>query len=394
LAARRGGVGGGRRASSLVAALAFAHVATGIVDPNDEEKRMVWKYPDCRHLETSGHRLVDWLAFREELHLRPYPENMAAVGEVLSNLTGNSAEYDEEARVCMMGIPAAFFFLTRYTLDTIDRDEGGRPEPAALRQVSMQYSILENYVSALHPGLIDRANWTFTDAEVMRLRKRILAAHQEVHAWERREEKGAVHGQPSMRIYVYDESEVPGLSKLLQGQIYCSRGQWGTDVQFHDFFVTSPLLTKDPAEADFFFVPGYAICVLEGNIYTLDEVDAIYKDVVRALPYFNASGGRDHIFVFGSGMAHNVFQSWEDYIPQAIVLTPETELFNDFAWIEHPPFHTWRDIVIPGSLDLTEVIGLVSHDKPLSERRYLASFFGRADLVRGPHPWVGRRSSH
>lgn len=192
-----------------------------------------------------------------------------------------------------------------------------------------------------------------------------------------------------MKIYVYDEAEVPGLWRLLQSQLYCSRGQWGTDVLFHDFFVTSPYLTRNPAEADFFFVPGYAICVLEGNIYTLDEVDAIYKEIIPALPYFNASGGRDHIFVFGSGMAHSVFQSWKDYIPLSIVLTPETELFNDFAWVAEPPFHTWRDVVIPGSLDLTEVIGLVTHDKPLAERRYLASFFGRADLVRGPHPWVG-----
>ena len=62
--------------------------------------------------------------------------------------------------------------------------------------------------------------------------------------------------------------------------------------------------------------------------------------------------------MFGSGMAHSVFQSWQQYINESIVLTPETELFNDIAWVIEPPFKTWKDIVIPGHLDLTEVISL------------------------------------
>ena len=68
--------------------------------------------------------------------------------------------------------------------------------------------------------------------------------------------------------------------------------------------------------------------------------------------------GRDHVFVFGSGMAHSVFQSWQYFINESIVLTPETELFNDIAWVTEPPFRTWKDIVIPGHLDLAEVISL------------------------------------
>eukprot|EP00913_Durusdinium_trenchii_P029496 g27648.t2 len=255
-------------------------------------------------------------------------------------------------------------------------------------------------------GLINAGNWSFNDEEVFVLRKRILRAYRQLEA------KKSTHA-PEFKIY-------------------CSRGQWGTDVQVHDYFFASDLQTDDPDEADFFFVPGYAICVLEGNLYSLDE------DLVTALPYFNASGGRDHIFVFGSGMAQSVFQSWEEYIPQ-------TELFNDFAWVAIPPYrpfkddqtdasltrmrrmrartvmsimlkafggghhieetmmngsrawnrgdtpmeHGWQDIVIPGSLDLIEVIAALEKSKPLHERRFLSAFFGRADVARGPHPWVG-----
>eukprot|EP00439_Symbiodinium_sp_Y106_P014247 s4853_g2.t1 len=153
-------------------------------------------------------------------------------------------------------------------------------------------------------GLINAGNWSFNDQQVFLLRKQILRAYRELEARTLLEDPEA--SPPPFKVYVYDEEHVPQLKPLLQSQIYCSRGQWGTDVQLHDFFATSNIQTDDPKEADFFFVPGYAICVLEGNLYSLDEVDELYKELVVALPYFNASGGRDHIFVFGSGMAQTL----------------------------------------------------------------------------------------
>jgi len=392
------------RAAALWAALWLAPCA-GVVDPSAEEKRLVWKYPSCDNLKTERPRRVDWLWFRDQLHALPYPSNIRSVFHVLENLTGpgvqSSAEYDEEVRKCVMGVPAAFFYLACYTLDTMEYDESGMPDPGAVQKVAMQYSVFENYVSGLHPGIINNANWTITEQDMNKLRKGVMRMH---YAFEKQKEQAERQSRPGgvaarspgpgereqpLRIYVYEEEEVPQLAPLLQSQIYCSRGQWGMDVTIHDFFATSAHRTEDAKAADFFFVPGYAICVLEGNIFNLDEVDELYKDLVRALPYFNASGGRDHVFSFGSGMAHSIFQSWRDFIPKSIVLTPETELFNDFAWVSTPPFETWKDIAIPGALDLTEVQSLLSKEKPLKERQHLAAFFGRVDLARGAHPWVG-----
>ncbi|CAJ1425637.1 unnamed protein product [Effrenium voratum] len=365
--------------------LLLLSLAHGIMDPDEQEKRLAWKYLDCANLLDEHDRLVDWPGFRRYLLETPYPANMDAVFDVLNRLSGSSSNYDEEARVCLMGVPAAFFYLTHFTLDTMEKDEQGRPADAeAVKKATLQYSVFENYISALHPGLINAANWSFNDEQVFVLRKQILRAYRQLEAKKSQDAKN-----PPFKVYVYDEEEVPQLKPLLRSQIYCSRGQWGTDVQVHDYFVTSNCQTDDPKEADFFFVPGYAICVLEGNLYTLDEVDELYKDLVVNLPYFNASGGRDHIFVFGSGMAQSVFQSWEEYIPQAIALTPETELFNDFAWVAIPPYRPFKDIVIPGSLDLIEVIAALEKSKPLAQRAYLTAFFGRADVARGPHPWVG-----
>ena len=49
-----------------------------------------------------------------------------------------------------------------------------------------------------------------------------------------------------------------------------------------------------------------------------------------------------------------------------------------------------QDIVIPGSLDLIEVIAALEKSKPLRERRFLTAFFGRADLVPSGPCWDQR----
>merc|ERR1719158_1427329 len=129
--------------------------------------------------------------------------------------------------------------------------------------------------------------------------------------------------------------------------------------------------------------------MLEGNVMTYDEMDNHYIKLIASLPYFSRSAGRDHIFTFGSGMSNTVFRSWREHLPWSIILTPETELFNDIGWVVDPPFDTWKDIVIPGGLDLVEIVDLDAQAKPLENRTHLASFIGTADVLRGPHPWIG-----
>ncbi|CAJ1366068.1 unnamed protein product [Effrenium voratum] len=158
--------------------LLLLSLAHGIMDPDEQEKRLAWKYLDCANLLDEHDRLVDWPGFRRYLLETPYPANMDAVFDVLNRLSGSSSNYDEEARVCLMGVPAAFFYLTHFTLDTMEKDEQGRPADAEAvkkagaltavdgpcpsarllrafrkRKATLQYSVFENYISALHPGL-------------------------------------------------------------------------------------------------------------------------------------------------------------------------------------------------------------------------------------------------
>merc|ERR1719343_735048 len=126
--------------------------------------------------------------------------------------------------------------------------------------------------------------------------------------------------------------------------------------------------------------------MFEGGFFNLHKLDAMYKEMVRGLPYFERNHGRDHIFTFGSGMSANVFRSWRDVIPNSIFLTPETWLFNDFPDIVEPCFNTWKDVVIPGYLHKHEILSLAGSARPVEQREHLAVFLGRTDPSRGPHP--------
>jgi hypothetical protein len=55
----------------------------------------------------------------------------------------------------------------------------------------------------------------------------------------------------------------------------------------------------------------------------LEQLDGIYKKLIKELPFFERNAGRDHIFTFHY---QDVFKSWRDYIPNSIFLTPETEV--------------------------------------------------------------------
>ncbi|CAD7924264.1 unnamed protein product [Amoebophrya sp. A120] len=193
-----------------------------------------------------------------------------------------------------------------------------------------------------------------------------------------------------LKIYVYSVTEIPTLfHHLAQAASFCGRGQWASEVHFHDWLMQhARLRTKNPKEADYFFVPGYAICIFESGFLQLPEIDLAYRQLVTELPYFKHNQ-RKHFFTFGSGMGINVFFSWRQVFPESIFLTPETSLYNDFPHITKAPFSSWKDIAIPGYMHRQEIASLTAAAKPVGEKKYTVVFFGRTDPSRGVHPALG-----
>ncbi|GAA0138893.1 glycosyltransferase [Lithospermum erythrorhizon] len=187
----------------------------------------------------------------------------------------------------------------------------------------------------------------------------------------------------NMKIYVYDEKEIEGLKLLLYGRDgkistdSCLKGQWGTQVKIHKLLLQSRFRTREKQKAHFFFVPSYVKCVRMMGGLSDKEINQTYVKVLSQMPYFRLSGGRDHIFVFPSGAGAHLFKSWATYLNRSIILTPEGDRTDKR---DTSAFNTWKDIIIPGNVDdgMTSSSSRLVKPLPLSKRKYLANFLGRA----------------
>ncbi|CAJ1459023.1 unnamed protein product [Effrenium voratum] len=68
-------------------------------------------------------------------------------------------------------------------------------------------------------------------------------------------ETNSCHGS-HLKIFVYD---VP--DNLTSRPLECALGQWGTEVLFHRYLLSSSCRVDDPSDADFFYVPVYGTCL-------------------------------------------------------------------------------------------------------------------------------------
>ncbi|GHP07448.1 hypothetical protein PPROV_000619000 [Pycnococcus provasolii] len=185
----------------------------------------------------------------------------------------------------------------------------------------------------------------------------------------------------NVKVYVYETDDIPALRSLTQGNkmslSLCSKGMWGTQVALHQYLAhNTRIRTRNPDEADYFFVPAYPKCALDKQGMSEMELGKLYIAAVTATPYFRRNGGRDHMFVFPSGRGVTCFREWRRYIPQSIILGPEGHFTDNYAAVGTPYFHVHKDIVIPGRVDHRRHT-LLEKAKPLGKpRRYLAAFYG------------------
>lgn len=333
---------------------------------SDEEADRIYNDPNCERTRASADG-IDWDGVRVLMYEQPYPTSVPAIIEVVKRLEQASV-LDYEASHCPFGIISTLFFFVKYLI------ESAKPQ---LQLARYYFSMLDAFASGMHPHLLERSDWPVKDQRLSALRRAMLG---------RLRPKDSPTRRP--RVFVYD-LEAPEVRDLSQGAAFCGKGQWGMEVHIHEWLLASSHLTRNAEEADFFFVPAYSICMFEGGFFSLPDLDDAYTRLVRGLPHFRRTRGRDHLFTFGSGMSANVFRSWRREIPESIIMTPETWLFNDFPNVTKPCFDTFKDIAVPGYLHRHEVLSLAEKAKPLSQREHLAVFLGRIDPSRGPHPGTG-----
>ena len=85
------------------------------------------------------------------------------------------------------------------------------------------------------------------------------------------------------------------------------------EVILHEWLLSSPHRTLDPSKADWFYVPVYGSCAMVTAIFTTPNTifpkyrtalasklyAGAYEHIKTQWPYWNASGGKDHIWTFG-----------------------------------------------------------------------------------------------
>ncbi|CAE7377835.1 rib-1 [Symbiodinium natans] len=148
-------------------------------------------------------------------------------------------------------------------------------------------------------------------------------------------------------------------------------------------------------EADFFFVPHYTSCLINhadtfkgcDTKQLCEPTTRLFEEVLStSTSYLQMEGGQNHLFVWGSGMgADGPFATWRKWVPNAIFMMTETELWNPYKDVVEPSFTRYKDILVPGRLTVDDMIALGKMARPLDERDKLGHFIG---WPRPPHPSV------
>lgn len=197
-----------------------------------------------------------------------------------------------------------------------------------------------------------------------------------------------LRGRHDVRVYVY---QLPPKFNTLQvarshqqpapiRDPFCDTNFYSAEVAVHEGLLRSRARTRDPREADFFYVPVYVTCFLINNhpnnlTKTGMFFDEAMEYVTHKFPFFNVSQGRDHVYTFAQGFGARLSgDNWRNW-RNGIFLTHN----GDFSSEEYTPR---KDIVIPPNL--ASYIKPVYADKKrrnsliLERRRFLAQFGGQS----------------
>ncbi|CAK9007558.1 unnamed protein product [Durusdinium trenchii] len=379
------------------------------------------KDAECNRSPEWGPFRAQLLQTEEDMRVELAYEKMMEWG--LENVT----KVDEQSKICLLGLVAMQFYFAHMLLFEV-----GSVEAAA-----DAFRMMDEHSGALHPDLLDQAagygkTWPISADALDSLRRALLRAsagggtggpdrrrrfknafglHDEdwSQVWGSWRPTGAAPERlagpwgaaqagapkPSFRVFVYDPDTMPALRALTRGGSFCKHNQWGMEVALHDWFLACPCRTDDPEEADFFFAPHYTSCLINhADTFTgcdtkqlCGPTTALFQQALSSSAYYRRmDGGRDHIFVWGSGMAADgPFATWRDWVPNAIFLMTEPELWNPYKEVVQASYAPYKDILVPGRITVDDMIALGKMAKPFDERSILGHFIG---WPRPPHPSV------
>lgn len=108
---------------------------------------------------------------------------------------------------------------------------------------------------------------------------------------------------PPLKVYCYDlpEKYHPNNS-FLQNYMYSPNSvefKYYIEVEVHLELLLSPLLTKNPEEANFFYIPVYPFAMFSNPNSTKLNFSELISELRRIGPWFDRKNGADHIMTSG-----------------------------------------------------------------------------------------------
>ncbi|KAJ7545101.1 hypothetical protein O6H91_09G107300 [Diphasiastrum complanatum] len=154
-----------------------------------------------------------------------------------------------------------------------------------------------------------------------------------------------------VKIYVYDLPPKFNQDWLVDSR--CNSHLFAAEVAIHRILLSSPVRTLIPSEADFFFLPVYVSCnfnTITGFPYLGHARELLQNAVqlISKMPYWNRSGGSDHLVVASHDYGA-CFHAMEDLAISSGVpdFLRKSIILQTFAQNKHHPCQDVDHIQIP-----------------------------------------------
>lgn len=188
-----------------------------------------------------------------------------------------------------------------------------------------------------------------------------------------------------LKVYIYDLPSKYNSDWLSNER--CSTHLFASEVAIHKALLNINFRTFDPNEADFFFVPVYVSCNFSAinGFPAIGHARSLIKSAIEVvsseLPFWNRSGGSDHVFVashdFGSCFHTLEDVAIADGVPKFL---KNSIILQTFGVTYKHPCQEVDNIVIPPYISPESVRATLEKFPARGKRDIFAFFRGKMEL--------------
>ena len=150
----------------------------------------------------------------------------------------------------------------------------------------------------------------------------------------------------SLKIYIYPHSKNDPFANALLPEESNQEpgGNYASEAYFKNVLYKSHFITKDPSEADFFFLP-FSIARLRhdkriGVVGLADFIGDYMRNISRDYPYWNQTGGADHFYAACHSIGRVAMEKVEHVKSNAIQIICSSSYFL-------PNYFAHKDVCLP-----------------------------------------------